>query len=332
MKRRTLKTITFLMMAMALSFGASFADAASKGQISNMQMMTGDANGTWAVIGAAIAEKVNQQYPGFPFTAVPSPGSVANPLIVGSGDADFGISYPLFLVSAVKGQSPYDKPLPNLRAIAAMPATVLHILADSNKVPVTSLQEALDKKIPFKLGVPPNGTGSYMIFENIFSAYGLKKVEDIKIWDSSIYYATWAGLSDAWKDRMIDVTVGTFNLPASGVGEALSARKGTVLSIGEELLPKVVARGFDSIVIPKGTYPDQDADIITLALPMILFTRVSADEDLVYTITKTIYENDGYMKQVHSSFKQFDPNKMHEGNAIDLHPGAVRFYKEKGLM
>ena len=320
------------MLALMLTFGASTANAASKGKIGNMQIMTGDASGTWAVIGAAIAEKINLHYDGFPFTAVPSPGSVANPLIVGSGDADFGISYPLFLLAAFKGQYPYDKPLPNLRAIAAMPATVLHVMADGDKVKAGSVQEALDKKIPFKLGLPPNGTGSYMIFDTLFSAYGLKKVEDIKAWNGSIYYAIGAGLNDAWKDRMIDMYVSTYNLPASSVGEALSARKGKVLSIGDDLIAKLLPRGFDAVTIPKGTYPNQDTDITTVGLPMILFTTAGADEDLVYTITKTIYENDAYMKQVHSSFNQFDPNKMHEGNALELHPGAVRFYKEKGLM
>ena len=102
--------------------------------------------------------------------------------------------------------------------------------------------------------------------------------------------------------------------------------------MGDGLLPKLVDAGFSPYTIPKGTYANQDADVVTVGLPMILFTSADADEDLVYTVTKTIYENDDYMKQVHSSFKEFSRDKMHQGNAIELHPGAVKFYKEKGLM
>ena len=332
MKKRTLKNVCLALMALALVCCASAAYAAGKGKIANMQIMTGGAGGTWAVIGAAISEKVNLEYDGFPFTAAPSPGSVANPMIVSGGESAFGLSYPTFLVAAMKGEAPYDKPASNLRAIAALPITVVHMFVDSGKVPANSVQEMLDKKMVFKLGIMPQGAGSYMIFDSIFKAYGLKKVEEIKGWGSTIFYATGSGLSDAWKDLIIDVSVGTYNIPASIMSEAMSSRKGRILNMGEELMPKLLEIGFTPYVLPKGTYANQDYDVATVGLPMILFTRENINEDIVYTLTKTIYENDGYLKNVHSSFQVFERDKMHMGNGIELHAGAVKFYKEIGLM
>ena len=65
---------------------------------------------------------------------------------------------------------------------------------------------------------------------------------------------------------------------------------------------------------------------------MILFTHADIPEDIVYLMTKTLYENANFMKTVHSSFNGFDPDIMSEGNGIVLHPGAIKFYKEKGMM
>ncbi|MBQ8091195.1 MAG: TAXI family TRAP transporter solute-binding subunit, partial [Pyramidobacter sp.] len=90
--------------------------------------------------------------------------------------------------------------------------------------------------------------------------------------------------------------------------------------------------GFTPYKIPAGTYSGQKEDVHTVGLPMILFTRKNVDEDTVYELTKTICENAGFLKTVHSSFKTFDPNTMHLGAGIDLHPGALRFYREKGLI
>lgn len=309
----------------------SSTEAAEKPKIPNMQIMTGGAGGTWVAIGAAIAEKVNDNYEGFPMTAVPSPGSVANPMVIGSGETPFGLSYPIFLVAATKGEKPYSKGFPSLRAICAMPPTVLHIIADE-AVPGKTINHLVDTKTVFKLGLPTRGSGSFSILELVFNACGLKDVDDVKQWGASVYYASGEGLSNAWNDRMIDMSASTYNVPAPILVEALSSRQGKILGMGEDIMPKLTEYGFSSFTIPSGTYPNQKEDVVTVALPMILFTRADVSEGIVYTITKTIFENAEYMKTVHSSFKSFDPRMMYKGNGIQLHDGAVKFFKEKGLM
>ena len=315
---------------MILIVGAS-AFAAQK-KIGNVQIITGGAGGGWEVIGAAIASKANEHFEGFPVTAIPGPGSVANPMIVSSGETAFGIGYPNFLVAARDGLFPYDKAADNLATIASMPATVLHIFVDPAKAKEATFEAVLDKKVPIHLALPPQGAGSHMIFHNVVAAYGLKEIEDMKAWGADFYYANVSGINEAWRNRMVDGGVSTLNIPGTAVEEALSSRAGVVLPIGEGLVAKLVEAGFSPYTIPAGTYSGQKNDVATVGLPMILFTRKDVDEDTVYEITKTIYENAEFLKAVHSSFKTFDPNAMHLGTGIDLHPGAVRFYKEKGLI
>lgn len=94
----------------------------------------------------------------------------------------------------------------------------------------------------------------------------------------------------------------------------------------DEVIEKLVnENGFSAYTIPAGTYEGQTEDIKTVALPIVIFTTEDADEEMIYNLTKSIYENKEYFEGVHSSFAEFDPDTMNEGTAIALHPGAERF-------
>ena len=118
------------------------------------------------------------------------------------------------------------------------------------------------------------------------------------------------------------------------ITESLVTRSdGHLFSLDDEVIEKLVSEsGFSAYTIPAGTYEGQDEDIKTVALPIVIFTTEDADEEMIYNFTKSVYENKQYFEGVHSSFAEFDPEIMHEGTAIELHPGAERFYKEIGLM
>ena len=124
------------------------------------------------------------------------------------------------------------------------------------------------------------------------------------------------------------------NVPASSVTDSLVTRSdGHLFSLDDEVIEKLVnENGFSAYTIPAGTYEGQTEDIKTVALPFVIFTTEDADEEMIYNLTKSIYENKEYFEGVHSSFAEFDPDTMNEGTAISLHPGAERFYKEIGLM
>ena len=84
-------------------------------------------------------------------------------------------------------------------------------------------------------------------------------------------------------------------------------------------------------VIPKGTYPGQAADIKTIAQPNFLAVRGDVDEEFVYLLTKTLYENLPFLQAIHKATKAMSIDRALAGLPMPLHPGAARYYKEAGL-
>lgn len=301
-------------------------------QIDAIEMVTGAATGSWVPVGAAMASEFNNCYDGFPLTAVPGPGSVGNIPVVASGDAAFGLSYGPFLVSALKGESPYEQPLTNLRAIAALQPTVIHILIDADPS-IKSINDVITLEAAIKMGVPPTGQASNFLVNNIFEAAGLGSVEALKTFGGDVYMADGASLTDAWKDRQINAIFLTYNVPASNVSEALTSRSGRLLAVDGNIAKTLVdTYGFAPYTIPANTYKGQDADVNSVALPIVVFTADDTPDDLVYNMTKAIYEGKSQFVNSHKSFEEFDPEIMEQGTGIALHPGAEKFYKEVGLL
>jgi len=327
-----LRKIIFNMLIIIIALSIVMVAGAQKPKIDNVLFSTGSATGSWIKIGAGIAEKANELFQGFPFTATPGPGSVGNPPNVSEGDAHIAMSYGPFLILAIEGKSPYDKKFENLKAVCSLTPTVVHIFT-TPETKANTVEELVENKVKITMGVPPTGQGSNYITQIIFSAMGYDNLEKIKEWGSKIYYASGADLVSAWRDRHTNVTILTLNVPASDIEESLMGRKGKILDMGEKLMDELVNnRGFSEYIIPAGTYPGQEKDVKTASLKIVVFTKDDVSEEVVYSLTKAIYENKDYMVNVHSSFKAFNPREMFSGIGIELHPGAIKFYKEVGLI
>jgi hypothetical protein len=310
--------------------GSEAETANEKLKIENLEFASGSASGSWIKIAAAISEKANDYFEGFPITATPG-GSVGNPSVVFTGNSDIGMSYGPFLVMAESGTGPYEQPINNLKAVASLTPTVLHFFGDS-ELKADTIQELFANE-QVVLGLPPKGSGSSYIAEIIFSKLGYDSLDGIEKDGSKIFYGDAGTLVDAWKDRHVDANILTMNLPGASIQESLTARDGKLINIDDELIDALVKEnGFDRFTIPAGTYVGQDEDIETIALKIVIFVQEDVPEDVVYNLTKAIYENKTYFESVHSSFADFYPEEMADGVVIDLHEGAKKFYKEAGMI
>jgi uncharacterized protein len=140
-------------------------------------------------------------------------------------------------------------------------------------------------------------------------------------------------------DAIQNGTIAGFNIPAgvpAGAVTTAYAALGkdlTVLNFTDEQIKKA-NNGltlWTPYVIPANTYPGQDKDIRTIAQPNFLAVNDDVDEDAVYKITKTIYENLPFLQGIHKATKAMALNKAIEGLPVPLHPGAARFYREQGI-
>src|SRR5699024_7150182 len=290
-------------------------------------------DGKWVNIGKVNSDKINKNLDSVEISSKPGPGSVGNPEEVSNGNGDIGMSYNPFLIKAINGEEPYSKEMNNLKAVASLTPTVVHYIQNAD-LDVNSLEELIENETKMTFGIPPKGQGSNYIGGIIFGAIGIDDIENsVESWGGSMYYGEMSNITDAWSNKQIDSFMTTLNVPGPAVEESMAANKGKIMNMGEELANTLIEeQGFEPYKIPKGTYNNQEEDIETVGLSIIVFARDDVSDDVIYELTKTIYENEDYLENIHSSFKEFDKDKMAENLSLDLHPGAAKFYKEIDLL
>ena len=106
------------------------------------------------------------------------------------------------------------------------------------------------------------------------------------------------------------------------------------LPLSPKVIAELAAAGLAKVTIPKGAFKGVDEAMPSVGSPTILITRADLDEELVYVVTKAIAENKAVLDKGHASLKHFDPETAWQPGklGIDLHPGAIRYYKERGWM
>jgi TRAP transporter TAXI family solute receptor len=123
--------------------------------------------------------------------------------------------------------------------------------------------------------------------------------------------------------------------PVSAVTQTFTAlgKDITLLNFTDEQLAAVnsIYPLWNRFIIPAGTYPGQDQDIATIAQPNFLAVRNDVDDETVYLIVKTIYQNLPFLHIIHPATKAMSLAKAIKGLPVPLHPGAARFYREQGI-
>lgn len=138
---------------------------------------------------------------------------------------------------------------------------------------------------------------------------------------------------------MIDKRIGGANIPAGPPVAAITqlyaqmGKKATVLDFTDEQLAKIRESYpiWTRYVIDAGVYPGQKEPINTIAQPNLLVVRKGLSEEVVYQVTKTIYENLPFLNNIHKATKAMSLEEALDGLPVPLHPGAARYYEEAGL-
>lgn len=332
----TMLSLTVLLLGHGnqIAFAGEAPSEAKLTTKANLEFLTASATGNWFTMGALIAEQTNRYFTSNPITAVPAPGSIGNPPLVARGDSDIGLAYGSFLLMSQNGESPYETKTENLRAVASLSPTLVHVWGTKDVVGTDlTLEDLITKHVKMRFGAMPAGKGSYFVSRQMFQAMGIEDMDSISEWGASLYYAEGSDLVNAWKDRQVDVVMNLLNAPDSLVEEALTSREGRLIDFGKNLAAKMAQDfGFMEYIIPAGTYVGQDYDVKTVGLPLVIFTRDDVDDTIIYYMCKAIYEHIGELVKANNAFAEVDVKKMHLGGGVRLHPGAEKFYKEVGLI
>jgi len=334
MKKRILamfRTVLFFGMALILiGMGTSNPVCAQqKLKVPNLVFASGSVGGSWHPIAAALVEKAHDSMEGQPISVRPGADAVGNPLVVGKGIADIGISYQPFLGMAVRGEGPYTGKLSKLRAIFGTVPNVEHFFVDP-ELGVNTLDEIFEKKLKVRIGTGSPTSGDRFIMEQVLKLHGLT-FEDTEKWGIKWELSGTGHRVDTWKDRFIDVFSSNIAVPASGVTQAVHSRKGKWVPLKPETRKYLVEKlGLVDEVIPANTYPGQTEPYPTVKSPLVIFTNADISDDVIYVITKAAAENKDYMAKATATLKNWNVEDMWKGLGIETHAGALRYYKERG--
>jgi len=180
-----------------------------------------------------------------------------------------------------------------------------------------------------KVSVGAPGSGTEINARQIFAAAKMS-YHDFGRTD----YLSFSESADQMKNRAIDVTLISSGLPNPGILDIATSQEITIVPIEGELL-KVLDKEtpfFVAVVIPKGTYKGQDRDVSSVGIPNFLIVRAELDENIVYEITKAMFENLDRLVQAHAAAKGIKLENATKGLPVPLHPGAAKYYREKGLI
>ena len=293
-----------------------------------MEFVSGPANGGWSQIAAAIADKANEHFDGFPITATTG-GAVSNPVVMAQGEATIGMNQAIMLTAAMNGDEPFEEPINNLRSICSLDISLLYFVVDAS-VEANSIDELIASGSKIKIGSLPAGNAATLLMDLTLAEYGTTK-EDLC--DGDVYITDATGLTDAYSNRQVDLVVRNVALPNAALTELMTGRDSKILALSEDVCNALHEKyDWEIVTIPAGSYPGQDADVLTVAVKTVLAVTEDCPDAVAYFLAKTMYDEKEYFETVQAAYANFTREDMVKGLTVDVHPGAEIFWKEVGLM
>ncbi|OMP67206.1 TAXI family TRAP transporter solute-binding subunit [Domibacillus epiphyticus] len=336
MKKRFLQSMIALMSSAV--FLAGCGNTAEEG---TQESSTGDGNlkvtiaggsagGLWSTIGEGIGETIKRTHEGATFTYQPGQDG-ANIITVDSNQADFGIVSSAAVKWAYEGEKPYPKKVEKLRTVAFLHAMPYHFIV-SESSGIESIEQITKEKIPFIASVNTKDSPMEMSNRIVLESYGTS-YEDIQKNGGKIQFIAPSKSNDQIKDKKLDGTISPLPTPAGNLVELSTNTPIKLLPISEEAVKeaeeKLAAKPY---TIKAGTYPFVKEDVPTFAIDTVLVSSTDVSEEVVYEVTKSMYEQLDYLYSVHQSFKDITKETITDLTGAPLHPGAEKFYKEVGIL
>jgi uncharacterized protein len=303
----------------------------------------GAVGGGWYAISGGMAELLREKA-GLNIKVIPG-GGTQNPVLVDKGDADLGMGLPPLLGAALRGEDPYPmQKLEHLRALAgnmSLNTFHLYVAADSPYAKMT-MDDIFRGKKPIRLAISKPGSSDVWVFEKVMEYYGFcapgKTADCYKTWEAAgakFFRGSYSEQAGAFKDRNVDGTFTFLALPGASITEASVGRDLKLLAFPKALLEHLGKFGLGEGVIPAGTYPkaaNGNEAVVSATMGTTITVSDKMPNDLAYTITKAINDNVDRVRKIHGSLADYDPAKGHLYLGVALHPGAERYYREKGWL
>ena len=296
----------------------------------DITITAGGTSGSWFIAGSAFQDGFAQAITGSKFNVIPG-GGAANPIRIDRGEAQVGFTYATNAKSAVSGTDPYKEKADNIRAMANLQILQYLVFGVVEKVPLNSFEEWIQKKAALTICPGPRSMGGWLTFRRMLKAYGASEKET-ENWGSKYIHAGWSESVQQVLDGHAQALTTQAPVKVPFMVDLAQARPIKFLAIKDTVRQRMAQEyGYAAIDMPADTYKGQPEPVPTVADSVVLLVNKDVPDDLVYHMVKVICENKVKWENTHAMFKPFDPAKAFD-TSIPLHPGAAKYYKEKGYM
>ena len=291
-----------------------------------ISIATGGTGGVYYPLGGGIANVLSKYVPNMQATAEVTGASVDNIKLVGAGKAEVGFTMADTAWDAYQGQDKFKDNKQAVRALVVFYPNLTHVVTVEGKG-INTMADLKGKRI--STGSP--GSGTEVMAFRILEAYGIDKDKDVKRERLSV-----AESVNALKDGKIDALIWVGGIPTPAITD-LAATPNTKIKLIDhaDAVDKMRAKYGPLYVkdtIAAKSYPGQDKENTNLTVWNILVVNEKADEKVVYDIVKTMFEKKAEIVAVHkdANYLSLD-NQLTGGSPIPFHPGALKYFKERGL-
>ena len=297
----------------------------SSGGVKRLSIATGGTGGVYYPYGGGIAKIISEGLPGVQATAEVTSASVDNLKFLKDGRSDLAFTMADTAEDAAEAKGAFSEggAVP-VRALAVLYSNYLHLVT-SEATGIRTLADLKGRTV--STGSP--GSGTEVVAFRALQGVGLDPKRDLTT------QALGASQSvDALKDGKLDAFFFTGGLPTAAVLDFANTPGITARLIGSgEALPRMRAQHGDStyfpLVIPKATYGTAE-DVTVVGVANILVVSEKMDEQLAYDITRLMFEKQAELISIHPQAKDLSLATAVTGSPVPFHPGAIKYYTEKG--
>ena len=310
------------LIAAAVATAAIFFAPGAHAQ-SFINILTGGTSGVYYPLGVAIGKIYGDKIPNVKTQVQATKASVENLILLQQGRGELAFTLGDSLKAAWEGdeEAGFKSKLDRLRTLGAIYPNYIQIVATSDSG-IKTLSDLKGKSL--SVGAPKSGTE--LNSRAILSAAGMTYKNMGKV-----EYLPFAESVDLMKNRQLNATLQSAGLGVASLKDLSTSTEITVVSVPKAIVDKI-GPPFVPAMIPANTYTGQDKDVPTAAVVNYLVTSSAVSDDLAYQMTRLIFESLPELVTAHAAGKEIRLEAAAAGSPVPLHPGAIRYYREKGVM
>ena len=286
---------------------------------------TAGASGALYSVGAAITNMWNTQIPFVKASSQASAGGIDNLNQIADGESQVSIAISSNCWQSFNGTDSFEGMAnPDLRVIAGLYLNPNQVVV-TERSGIRTLSDVKGKHF----AVAASGSSVEGECKNHFTAAGLSYPDDIRA-----EYISFSDSAELLRTGQMDGAWIMSGIPAAAVSQALSSGC-RLLDIDEKTITNLKAEypWYVTYTIPAGSYPNQKEDITTTAIKMVLFCSAKLDDETVYMLTKTLWENMAELGESQASLRNLTAeDAVRDIAGLPIHDGAQRYYKEIGVL